>query len=153
MIHSHIHTLHGGVGLTMANVIERYWVPRLKSMIKRVIKRCYGCKRFQASAFIDPPPGNLPQDRIQGSSLFQVVGVDYAGPIKYRVSKNREGKAYFVLYACSLTRALYLELKPWRQKSSLAPSSVSSPEKAVLRKSILTTAKHLWEQQNGRVML
>lgn len=108
--HSHIQTLHGGVGLTMANVRERYWIPRLRSMTKRVIKRCYGCKRFQATAFTDPPPGNLPRDRTEGSSPFQVVGVDYAGPIKYRTSKNREGKAYILLYACSLTRAVYLEL-------------------------------------------
>ena len=45
-----------------------------------------------------------------GTTPFQVVGVDYAGPVKYRVSRNREGKAYIVLYACSLSRALYLEL-------------------------------------------
>ena len=45
-----------------------------------------------------------------GTTPFQVVGADYAGPVKYRVSSNREGKAYIVLYACSLSRALYLEL-------------------------------------------
>ena len=45
-----------------------------------------------------------------GTTPFQVVGADYAGPVKYRVSRNREGKAYIVLYACSLSRALYLEL-------------------------------------------
>ena len=45
-----------------------------------------------------------------GTTPFQVVGADYADPVKYRVSSNREGKAYIVLYACSLSRALYLEL-------------------------------------------
>ena len=45
-----------------------------------------------------------------GTTPFQVVGADYAGPVKYRVSSNREGKAYIVLYACSLSPALYLEL-------------------------------------------
>ena len=108
--HSNIQTLHGGVGQTLANSRERYWIPRLRCMTKRTIKRCYRCKRFQASAFVDTPPGNLPQDRTQGSSPFQVVGVDYAGPVKYRASKNREGKAHIVLFACSLTCALYLEL-------------------------------------------
>ena len=34
VIHSHIQTLHGGVGLTMANVRERYWVPRLRSNVE-----------------------------------------------------------------------------------------------------------------------
>jgi hypothetical protein len=32
----------------------------------------------------DPPPGNLPEDRTRGTHPFQVIGVDYAGPIRYR---------------------------------------------------------------------
>ena len=36
--------------------------------------------------------------------------VDYAGPIKFKATEKREGKAYLILYACSLTRALYLDL-------------------------------------------
>ena len=108
--HAHEAALHGGVSLTMAKVRETHWVPRLRQLVKLLIKRCYGCKRFYAVAYSNPPPGNLPQDRTVGTTPFQVVGVDYAGPVKYRVSTNREGKAYIVLYACSLSRALYLEL-------------------------------------------
>lgn len=94
----------------MAKVRETHWAPRLRQLVKRLIKRCYGCKRFHAVAHSNLPPGNLPQDRTVETTPFQVVGVDYAGPVKYRVSRNREGKAYIVLYACSLSRALYLEL-------------------------------------------
>lgn len=39
-----------------------------------------------------------------------VVGVDYAGPIVYKASKKWEGKAYILLSACSLTRAVHLDL-------------------------------------------
>lgn len=39
-----------------------------------------------------------------------MVGVDYAGPIAYKVSKKKEGKAYILLFACSLSRAIHLEL-------------------------------------------
>ena len=85
-------------------------MPRLRHVTKKVIKQCYGCRRFQASAVPKPPPGNLPRDRTEGSRPFQVVGVDFAGPIKYRITKKTEGKAYAILYACSLTQALYLEL-------------------------------------------
>ena len=86
--HAHEITLHGGVGLTMAKVRESHWIPRLRKLVKRVIKQCYGCKRFQITAFANPPQGNLPRDRTEGNSPFQVVGVDYAGPIKYHRSKN-----------------------------------------------------------------
>ena len=38
------------------------------------------------------------------------MGVDYAGPIKFKATEKHKGKAYLVLYACSLTKALYLDL-------------------------------------------
>ena len=94
----------------MSRIRERYWVPRLRRLTKRVIKRCHGCRRFQVRAAARAPPGNLPRDRTEGSRPFQVVGVDFAGPIKYRVTQKKEGKAYITLYACSLTRAIYMEL-------------------------------------------
>ena len=105
-------TLHGGVGLTMAKVRTRYWIPKLRQLVKKVRKNCHGCQMFQTSAYVAPPPGNLSTTRTQGTNPYQVIGVDYAGPIRYRVSKQREGKAYVLLYACSLTRRIYLNLLP-----------------------------------------
>ena len=107
---AHERTLHGGVGLTMTKVRERYWVPRLRQLVKKVIKECFKCRRFQAKPVARPPVGNLPRDRTEGNRPFQVVGVDFAGPIKYRVSKKTQGKAYVTLFACSLCRAINLEL-------------------------------------------
>lgn len=109
---AHLITLHGGVGLTMAEVRSRYWVPRLRRLVKKIRKSCHGCKRFTATAYATPPPGILPTTRTQGITPYQVIGVDYAGPLQYRVSKQREGKAYVLLYSCSLTRGIYIELLP-----------------------------------------
>ena len=53
-----------------------------------------------------------PSNRTVGSSAFEVIGVDYAGPIPYRSAKNRERKSYILLYTCSLSRAIHLELLP-----------------------------------------
>ena len=109
---AHQSTLHGGVGLTLTKVCEHYWVPRLRRLAKKVIKKCNGCKRFQAVALKRPPPGNLLRDRTEGRAAFQVIGVDFAGPLKYRKGKKNKGKANIVLYACSLTRGIFLELLP-----------------------------------------
>ena len=109
---AHLATLHGGVSLTMSKVREQHWIPRLRRLVKKVIKQCYGCKRFQAVALAAPPPGLLPLEKTECSGPFEVVGVDFAGPIKYRKSSRAESKAYLILYACSLTRALYLEVLP-----------------------------------------
>ena len=107
---AHELTLHGGVGLTMALVRRDYWIPRLRQLARSVNTRCFGCKKFHTTAFHNPPPGNLPVERTEGSSPFEVIGVDYAGLIVYKVSKKREGKSYILLFACSLSRAIHLEL-------------------------------------------
>jgi len=79
-----------GERLTMAKICEKYWVPRLRCLAKRVVKACDGCKRFQITAFAAPPPGQLLRDRTEGKNAFQVVGVDFAGPIKYRKGRKKE---------------------------------------------------------------
>ena len=89
---AHVLTLHWGVGLTMTYIRRDYWIPSLRRLTKKVIRTCFGCKRFQATAFQNPPPGNLPVERTTGSVPFQVVGVDYAGPISYKdIKKKQEG--------------------------------------------------------------
>ena len=42
--------------------------------------------------------------------MFEVVGIDFAGPVRYRKSAKSEGKAYLAIFACSLSRATHLEL-------------------------------------------
>ena len=39
-------TMHEGVISTMAAVRENYWITKLQQLIKRVIRNCFGCKRF-----------------------------------------------------------------------------------------------------------
>ena len=112
MVHdAHVLSFHGGVGLTMTLICQEYWVPRLRQLTKKVIRGCHGCRRFQVAAFTNPPTASLPTDRTEGSIPFEVLGVDFAGPIAYKLSP-KEGKAYILLFACSLTRAIHLEPLP-----------------------------------------
>ena len=96
--HAHLSMLHGGVGLTMVKMREHYWVLRMRKLAKRITRACHGCRRFQAQAYSNPPPGNLPRERTEGETPFQVIGVDYAGPLKYCVKAKMGGKAYILLY-------------------------------------------------------
>ena len=68
---SHMLTLHGGVGLTMALIRRDYWILRLRQLTRKVVNGCFGCKKFQAKAFESPPPGNLPIDCAMGSIPFK----------------------------------------------------------------------------------
>ena len=77
---AHLTTLHGGV----ERVRERYWVPKLRRMVKKARSDCFGCVKFRSQAYQKPPPGNLPAMRAEGSAPFQVLGVDFTGPIRYQ---------------------------------------------------------------------
>ena len=66
---AHVTTLHGGVGLTMANEREKYWIPRIQKLNKRVVRNCSSCKHFQSVAFTNPPPAPLPRERAEGNAL------------------------------------------------------------------------------------
>lgn len=106
----HCETLHGGVALTMAAVRERYWVLKLRSLVKSVRSKCYGCKRFSATPARNPIPGQLPEDRTTVGGAFEVIGLDFAGPLKYKEGKKSQGNAYLAIFTCSLSRAVHLEL-------------------------------------------
>ncbi len=92
------------------------WIPRLRRLTKRVIRKCRGCKRFQVKAYADPPTANLSHETTTGSTPFKVIGLVYACPIRHLNKTKKEKKASVALYACSLsrpiTRAVYLDLLP-----------------------------------------
>ena len=108
--HAHSKTLHGGVNYTMAEVRERFWIPKLRQLTKRVIDKCYECKRFRAVSCPAPAVGDPPLERKSGSRQFQVIGIDFAGPLIYKKKGQQEAKAYILVYSCSLTRAVYMDL-------------------------------------------
>ena len=87
-------------------------MPRLRRLAKSVVKHCWGCKRFHAVPVSAPPTGNLPTERTEGTVPFNVIGVDFAGPIKYSGKRKTEKKAYVALYSCCLTRGVFLEVLP-----------------------------------------
>ena len=94
----------------MAKIRENFWAPRLRRLVKKSRKGCTRCKKFKAKSYPAPIPAQLPTTRTEGTTPYKVIGIDFAGPIKYRVKRNKEGKAYLVLFACILTQGVYLEV-------------------------------------------
>ena len=109
-MNAHLRTLQRGAGSTKTEVWQKYWVPKLRQLTKRLRYMCNGCKRFQATTFKAPVPVLLPKDKAEGSRAFKVIGTDYAGSVLYKVKSKKEGKAYILVFACSFSRAIHLEL-------------------------------------------
>ena len=98
MVHdAHVLSLHGRLGLTMTLIGQEYWVLRLRRLTRKVIRACYGCKKFQVSAFANPPTASLPTDRTVGSVPLEVLGVGFAGPIAYMVLPKKEGEGLYLI--------------------------------------------------------
>ena len=52
----------------------------------------------------------MPTFRTDVSRPFEVTGVDYAGPLYYKISKEEQGKCYVLIFTCAASRAIHLEL-------------------------------------------
>ena len=98
--------MHGGVVLTMTKVRSNYWIPTLRKLTKTVVRKCYGCKRFKSLPYLGP----LPNDGTEQVMPFQVIGTDFVNPIHYRAKTKKEQKAYILIFSCSVSRAVHLEL-------------------------------------------
>ena len=52
----------------------------------------------------------LPKFREEFSNPFATTGVDFAGPLHFKMSKTKMEKAYIALFTCAATRAVHLKL-------------------------------------------
>ena len=103
--------LHLGTAKMMAAIRENWWIPKLRSLVKKTVRKCNICKVFSAR------PLPCPAFRSEMSRPFQHAGVDFAGPLVYRQRKTEEGKEYVLIFTCAVVRAVHLEVtKPQTAK-------------------------------------
>ena len=112
ILQAHQNTLHGGVVLTMTKVRSNYWILTLRKFIKSVVRKCYGCKRFKSLPYLGVKPGLLPNDRTEQAMPFQIIGTNFADSIYYHTKTKKELKAYVLIFSCSVSGAVHLELLP-----------------------------------------
>ena len=96
---------HAGVQTIMSQLRERCWIFAMRKAVRSVITKCMTCKRFGTKQIqINPPP--LSAHRVKDSSVFEVTGVDFAGPLYLRGQQ----KAWICLFTCAVYRAVHIEL-------------------------------------------
>ncbi|CAG7719526.1 unnamed protein product [Allacma fusca] len=96
---------HAGVQVLMSILRERFWLIRARKTIRAVVAKCTRCHRFDVKK-LEAIPAPLPLDRIRMASIFEVTGVDLAGPLFLKGGQ----KAWIVLFTCAVYRALHLEM-------------------------------------------
>ena len=103
---AHNVVLHGLVNMTLAEVRQRYWIPKGRQVCKRIIKQCKDCAKRRSKALKGTVTAPLPEVRVKPARSFAVTGCDFTGPIYLQ---NNE-KSYVALFTCAVTRAVHLEL-------------------------------------------
>ena len=96
---------HADTEITLNALREKYWVLGSRRVIRAVIQRCVACHRHDSSR-VEAAPAPLPLNRIRDASVFEITGVDYAGPIYLKGGQ----KAWICLFTCAVYRAVHLEL-------------------------------------------
>ncbi|XP_067643662.1 uncharacterized protein [Eurosta solidaginis] len=97
---------HQNDNLTINEMRQKFWVPRIRTLLKSVKRECAVC----IANPVVPLMGQLPQDRLTPYVRpFSYTGVDYCGPFFVAIGRRRE-KRWVALFTCLTTRAVHLEI-------------------------------------------
>ena len=114
---THDRVKHSGINATLTALRERYWVLRGRATVKKVIRRCVVCRRYEASPCKPSHFADLPSHRVSDDPPFTHIRLDFAGPLyvketrrSLQTSDSDSNKVYVCLFTCASTRAVHLEL-------------------------------------------
>ena len=89
---------------------ESWCLPKLHEKVKKAIHKCNVCRLYSTEPFEAQVTAKLPSFRTEGNSPSEVTGLDFAGPLYYRVSKNENGKCCILKFTPTASRAIHLEV-------------------------------------------
>ena len=98
---------------TLTEVRREYWIPQGRNYVRKLLKDCRWCKRFDEKSYCYPNPPPLPSSRLKDDHAFSTIGIDYAGPLHLKNVYGDEPdmyKAWISLITCATTRGVHLDL-------------------------------------------
>ena len=106
----HERVIHGGVRATLAEVRSKYWIPKGRQCVKKILSKCAICKRHEGQADSTLQTAALPDFCVRQAPAFSKVGVDFAGPLYVKATAGGIRKVYIALFSCCVTGTIHLEL-------------------------------------------
>ena len=106
----HRRLLHTGTDHVLSHLRQHYWIVNGREIVKGIRRRCRQCREEFARP-VGQMMADLPKERLDfGKPPFHHTCVDYFGPLEVSYGRNKSAKRYGVLFACLVTRAVYLDL-------------------------------------------
>ena len=116
----HERCLHLGVGATLNKVrLEGFWIPKARQVIRKILRPCFTCRRFNALAFKYPKVTNLLKHRVNLVQPFRQVGIDFTGETILADENKQDKKHYLLVFTCLTIRAIHIEVLPDRDTKSV----------------------------------
>ena len=106
----HSRVFYCGLKSTLAELRARFWISKGRQVVKKILNRCFICRKMEGRPFHLPPTSAIPEFRVTEAPPFSNVGIDFAGPLYVKENKGNSSKAYVCLFVCCVTRGLHLEL-------------------------------------------
>ncbi|XP_062701554.1 uncharacterized protein LOC115267247 [Aedes albopictus] len=101
--------LHANSETIVNELRQRFYIPRLRVIVKTVANRCQVCKIKKAKPCA-PRMGPLPIARLSPFVRpFSYVGLDYFGPITVKIGRAN-AKRWIALFTCLTIRAVHVEV-------------------------------------------
>ncbi len=81
----------GGVAYTLSLLLQKFWCPKIRALVTKVVNSCVTCRRY----FAKPKPlpvAPLPDFRLPDLNpqplAFKVTGIDCAGPLRVKIIRS-----------------------------------------------------------------
>ena len=110
IVRYHRRLLHADVSHALAEIRKEFWVLKGRSAVRRAIRQCLICLRWEGAPFKTPKFTNFPDYILsQDNPPFTFIGVDYLGPIFVK-DDLKCTKNWICLFTCLNVRAIHLEV-------------------------------------------
>lgn len=104
-------SIHGGNQLVLRLVRTKYWIPKVKNLIKTTINHCKPCVLYKQKCQRQLMSA-LPPERTEITRPFAHTGLDFSGPFDIKTYTGRScriTKGYVCIFVCFATKAIHLE--------------------------------------------
>ncbi|PRD26043.1 UNVERIFIED_CONTAM: hypothetical protein NCL1_39174 [Trichonephila clavipes] len=77
----HRQDCHAGTQILLGVLLEIFEIVRDRRVVRKIVRNCVRCQRYKCKSPRSKPV-SLPSDRVNDAAVFEVVGVDLAGPLR-----------------------------------------------------------------------
>ena len=94
---AHAQVLHSGIREILAQLRQKYWVPRGRQLVRSLVCKCVTSLKTDGPPYGPVSSLPLPSSRVSEGQAFSITGADYDGPLYVKGFTGDRG-----LYICYL---------------------------------------------------